>query len=121
MSASDQTRAAARDLAVYRRYLELRGQHPHAAAVLLSSEADAIKRGASIATGQPTPEALAAVDEFGRQRGAREATDITAFRQWRDLRATNPHAAALLMGRDADAIQRGRSLDTEPPEPPQAA
>lgn len=53
-----------------------------------------------------------------------DATALVAFRDYETLKAKNPHAAALRLNEDADAIFRGRELAqtaTPDPEPPQAA
>jgi hypothetical protein len=43
--------------------------------------------------------------------------DILAFRDFQKLKTTNPFAAADFRERNASAIERGRALDSEPPEP----
>jgi hypothetical protein len=89
-------------------YATLKRTNPHAAALYLNQHSSAIypSAAAAAAAGHDPSHPLA---------------DVNAFRRWRELSATNPHAAALLMNQSGDAICRGRTLDTEPPEPPSAA
>lgn len=51
----------------------------------------------------------------------RKAADVLAFRDYQRLRRENPFAAARLMEADLASIERGRALDEQTDDGPQAA
>lgn len=121
MTIADQTRADASCIDVYLRYEKMKSATPHAAAVLFDQRRTDIARGRAIASGPPTPDALAAVDELARQHSEQRAADVLQFRRFQELKRSNPHAAAQLYNASTSAVERGRALDQEDEGGPEAA
>lgn len=120
------------DLEHYQQHQTLKRSNPHAAALYLNDNADAVSRGRLLdkPAKDPAPPLIAKQPErkatvLAAQRTMQaDAAAVLAFKDYQALKATNPHAAALRILEDSDAIFRGRELAeaaTPDPEPPQAA
>jgi hypothetical protein len=120
------------DLDHYQQHQALTRSNPHAAALYLNENADAVSRGRMLdkPAKDPAPALIAKQAErkatvLSVQRTMQaDAAALLAFNDYEALKARNPHAAALRLNEDSDAIFRGRELAaaaTPDPEPPQAA
>lgn len=118
------------DKQAFAKWSELKASNPHAAALFLNSNGDAIARGRASSTPAPTSDEDQAIrtdardatnEAVGGALAERMVSDIRHFRQYSELRKENPHAAALYINRHGSAVYRGRDLDTEDDPGPQAA
>ena len=119
------------DLEHFQQHQALKKTNPHAAALYLNENADAVSRGRLLDKPAKDPATALVAKEVERkatvlslQRTMQaDAAATLAFKDYQALRASNPHAAALRLLEDSDAIFRGRELAqaATDPEPPQAA